>query len=79
MTVDEKVKQLEDLWKKVDAASEEFRFGVRPKGSFTRAEFAARHKISDATAKRVLVDMRKAGKIEKRGRAQFTYYVLIER
>jgi len=73
VSVDEKVRDLEEKWKRVDALASQY---VRPEDAFTTDEFAKRYKMSYTSAKRVLKEWVAAGKAREHTRFQGVYYTL---
>jgi ribosomal protein S25 len=81
VTVEEKVDQFEEMWKRVDKVTDNFFSSHRPLNSFTTAEFAKRRKIHPASAQRILRRLVKAGEVIQHGKSgsRYSYYVLAER
>lgn len=77
MNVEDQVKQLEELWKKVDTATAEFDSRIQPQNSFTATEYAKRHEMSTGNARKVLAKAVKAGRIKKHARGCLTVYTLV--
>jgi len=60
-----------DLWDKLAAFNTAY---VRPEGSFTVIEYCTRFNIDDSVARRRMMTLVKAGKLQKTGK----YYVIVE-
>lgn len=76
MSVDKKVKEIEDKWKRIGELIPPA--GSKPADAFTRVEFQAKFNMSKSVAGSRLEKMVKEGKLEKGGIGSGTWYRLKE-